>query len=221
MEEESLAWKYFDLLYKATKEIPESYIYSINIHKKRVIPQLERVFAYELYHRWSTYANIGDNNEVDCNNKVVINAEPSKNIISNIHGKRKLKLVEPDLVLHGGQNNYENQLIVCEIKRSEGITTDKIMNDLVKFLFFFDKDNFSGHPYEMAVFILIKSTINRLYNLLSEENISKWLESKKRQERNRSFQQLEENKEKIMCIVKDSTSTESIKLSDILKNKGL
>ena len=98
------------------------------LEKHNLYDHVERVFAYELYHRWSCLL---------CGNKEgwVINGEVgkylkwfySKGSVDN--GKQKY----PDLVLHKGQTCHEqfSQMIVCEIKRKDNVASG-IVDDLNK-----------------------------------------------------------------------------------------
>lgn len=78
----------------------------------RIVEHVERVFAYELYKRWS------ENPYVKANG-LKVNAEISKQFYFDPENK-KVKITYPDMVLHGGQETSDN-LIICEIKRYENI----------------------------------------------------------------------------------------------------
>ena len=88
--------------------------------------QVERSFAYELYHQWSllldTFWNLNPQND-----KLRLNGEITKDLDLISHSY-------PDMVLHSGQESLENQLLVCEIKRVDRAYPDssKIFDDLKK-----------------------------------------------------------------------------------------
>ena len=79
----------------------------------------ERSFAYELYHQWSSTLNEkedgngNDKQEENEEQKIRLNGELAKQIIVP-DAPNKYKF--PDLILHGGQDDYKHQLLICEIK---------------------------------------------------------------------------------------------------------
>ena len=92
------------VLLNAISNVDKQYLsyaeYNANAEdRKDQINQLERVFAYELYYQWSL---LKDDN-------MVLNGEIGK--LWND------KYWYPDLVLHGGQGDPENNRVVVEIKR--------------------------------------------------------------------------------------------------------
>jgi len=125
------------------------------------IIQLERVFAYELYHQWSL---LKDDN-------LVLNGE-----IDKLWNKETWY---PDLVLHGGQDDPNNNRIVVEIKRECMVKgkPDAILNDLEKLSFFLEtveKDNQykKYRNYEFAVFILLKGELREIAEALKDDKAS-------------------------------------------------
>lgn len=126
------------------------------------IDQLERVFAYELYHQWSKLKD----------DSLVLNGEIDKIWNEDV--------CYPDMVLHGGQNDPYNNKIVVEIKR-ECMVKGKphsILDDLEKLSKFLEtvkKDNQykKYRNYEFAVFILLKGELNEITKALKDENASK------------------------------------------------
>jgi len=134
--------------------------------RKDQINQLERVFAYELYHQWSL---LKDDN-------LVLNGE-----IGKLWNEETWY---PDLVLHGGQNDFETNKIVVEIKLECIVkgTPKAILDDLKKlsaFLETVEKDNqlIKYRNYEYAVFILLKGDLDEITKALkskkeSAENIN-------------------------------------------------
>ena len=121
--------------------------------------QLERVFAYELYHQWSL---LKDEN-------LILNGEVDK-----LWNK---ETCYPDLVLHGGQNDPDNNKIVVEIKRECMVKGNPkaILDDLEKlsgFLETVEKEH--QHKkyknYDYAVFILLKGELSEITNALKSNH---------------------------------------------------
>ena len=87
-----------------------------------IIEQLERIFAYELYHQWSIL-------QEDYNRRV---PEDYKRIINGEIGKQLLGVNKyPDMVLHKGHGDIHNQEIVIEIKRKAELKDDNAIQDLI------------------------------------------------------------------------------------------
>ena len=125
------------------------------------IIQLERVFAYELYHQWSL---LKDDN-------LVLNGE-----IDKLWNKETWY---PDFVLHGGQDDPNNNRIVVEIKRECMVKgkPEAILDDLEKlslFLKIVDKESeFRKYRnYELAVFILLKGELCEIAEALKDDKAS-------------------------------------------------
>ena len=123
--------------------------------------QVERSFAYELYHQWSllldTFWNLNTHND-----KLRLNGEITKDLDLISHSY-------PDMVLHGGQEYIENQLLVCEIKRVDGSYPDssKIFDDLKKLSQFLHLRASKGRNqidanFQSAVFIVANIDRERL-----------------------------------------------------------
>jgi len=119
---------------------------------------LERVFAYELYRQWM---NLLEKHGV---RNLVLNAEICKYLKNSLNEERKGKDNYPDLVLHKSQDSDEAQLIVCEIKREEGLTDENLLGDLYKLSCYINKDKFWKKPFEYGVFIIegIDVSLNKL-----------------------------------------------------------
>jgi len=113
--------------------------------RKDQINQLERVFAYELYHQWSLLKD----------DILVLNGEIDK--LWND------KTWYPDLVLHGGQDDFENNKIVDDLEK------------LSLFLEIVDKESeFRKYRnYELAVFILLKGDLNEISEALKNDKATK------------------------------------------------
>lgn len=126
------------------------------------IEQLERVFAYELYHQWSLLKR----------DSLILNGEIDK--LWND------KTWYPDLVLHGGQDDPNNNKIVVEIKRECMVKgkPEAILDDLKKLSMFLetvkkDDDLKKFRNYEYAVFILLKGELKEITNALKVDKVSK------------------------------------------------
>lgn len=149
-------------LFDAIMAVPKEYYCSEFVHdqegnlpigfdKQGLMNHVERVFAYELYHRWS--CRLFGNKE-----GLIVNGEIAKNLKwffgngFDDNGKQKY----PDLVLHKGPTRDE-QMIVCEIKRKENIRQG-ITDDLIKLYRFTNvvKESVKYHcdPYKCGVFIV-------------------------------------------------------------------
>lgn len=132
-----------------------------NTEDEDIIIQIERVFAYELYHQWSL---LKDEN-------LILNGE-----IGKIYVKDNCY---PDLVLHGGQNDPNNNKIVVEIKRECMVKgkPDVILDDLEKLSFFLEsldkkEQQIKFRNYENAVFILLKGKLGEISEALKDEKAS-------------------------------------------------
>lgn len=125
------------------------------------INQLERVFAYELYFQWSLLK--------DAN--LVLNGEIGK--IWNT------EYCYPDLVLHGGQDDPENNRVVVEIKRECMVDgkPEAILKDLQKLSCFLKSEeknsqNYKYRNYKNAVFILLKGQLKEISDALKTKDAS-------------------------------------------------
>jgi hypothetical protein len=132
-----------------------------NAADEDIIIQIERVFAYELYHQWSL---LKDEN-------LILNGEIGKFYVKDN--------CYPDLVLHGGQNDPNNNKIVVEIKRECMVKgkPDAILDDLEKLSFFLEtlennKQQIKFRNYENAVFILLKGKLSEISDALKDEKAS-------------------------------------------------
>ncbi|MBR3521905.1 MAG: hypothetical protein IKN75_05180 [Prevotella sp.] len=111
------------------------------------IAQLERVFAYELYHQWSLILEVF-NAEKQKDDRRIINGEIGKQLL----GVKKY----PDMVLHKGHGDIRHQEIVVEIKRKNAIKDDNVAQDIIKLSNFMTEGflGCSASPYSEGVFIL-------------------------------------------------------------------
>lgn len=89
------------------------------------IEQRERVFAYELYHQWS---------KINRSKKLVLNGEIGKHLNN--------KYMYPDMVLHGGQDDFDHNEIVVEIKRASMVNdvNNGLKKDLEKLSLYLEDD---------------------------------------------------------------------------------
>ena len=138
--------------------------------------QVERSFAYELYHQWSLelarYKEMHPNME-----NLRLNGEVTKNLDFNSRSY-------PDIVLHGGQASLDNQLLVCEIKRVDGSYPDssKIFDDLKKLSQFLhlrvsNDGNQIDANYQSAVFIVANIGREDLENKIKDALAKKTAET--------------------------------------------
>lgn len=124
-------------------------------NRKKIIEQIERAFAYELYHQWSLLKE----------KTLILNGEIDKDI--------EKKRYYPDMVLHGGQCDYDNNKIVVEIKRGKAIDSSKIIKDLEKLSPYLEKKKVKWANYENAVFILYDADMGIISKALDEEKNEK------------------------------------------------
>lgn len=128
--------------------------------------QVERCFAYELYHQWSILL---DNYKVNHPNdsKIYLNGEIPKNLQSST-----LKDCYPDLVLHSGQDSIDYQFIACEIKRESKNNSDGIIRDFYKLLKYFNLvkkgENGGKASYDISCFIMIGSDLEKMKTTITK-----------------------------------------------------
>lgn len=148
-------------LLEAITKVDKSFIIYSNLldnqHRDEKVLHTERVFAYELYHKWRiTLKEYG----VD---DLVINAEIPKIININIKYKsseseNESQKIFPDLILHNSQGTNNSQNIACEIKRA-GASSESIFADIAKLTCLLDRDKFSD-PFDKGVFIYVNNPDN-------------------------------------------------------------
>ncbi len=156
-------------LFKAILEVKSNYFYYRNeIDNNDWQEQLERVFAYELYHQWSLiqmqYNDVllkqGRKDELR-----YINGEVGK----ELEGIRKY----PDMVLHGGQGDYVHQEIAVEIKRKANINSENVIKDLEKLsdMITEGKLAFNAKPFKWGVFILTCGDVSDMKHILDSNTL--------------------------------------------------
>ena len=156
-------------LIQAISQVDETYLSYADTNanadgREDQIIQLERIFAYELYHQWSLLKD----------EKLILNGEVDK-----LWNK---ETCYPDLVLHGGQDNPNDNKIVVEIKRECMVKRKPkaILDDLEKLSDFLETVEIDNQikkyrNYDYAVFLLLKGELNE---------ITKALKSKKATDKN-------------------------------------
>lgn len=133
----------------------------------------ERAFAYELYRQIANrlYGN-ALNDVIWFINKpqIVINAEIYKHE-NKTNEKGKEEGVYPDIVIHGGQDNKDKQILISEIKKE--VVPGGLNKDVEKLLTYMNSEYMYEHPYPLAVFINvgpIRNFIDHLDGLLIKQN---------------------------------------------------
>ena len=142
-------------LFDAILNVKKLYLEFEEPEKKVWVSHLERVFAYELYHQWSS---ILKREKLFGQTKFVLNAEINKN--ANYFGHVGEGIKFPDMVLHHNQGDNKNQGIVCEIKRKEGFNLKSFRDDIEKLECFLQEGNYS---FAIGAFILVGDCIERIY----------------------------------------------------------
>ncbi|MBR5653357.1 MAG: hypothetical protein IKX22_04685 [Prevotella sp.] len=160
-------------LFKAILEVRRNYFYyrtetNETIDDDDWQEQLERVFAYELYHQWSLIQMQYNDfllKEGKRNDLLYINGEVGK----GLEGIHKY----PDMVLHGGQGDYVHQEIAVEIKRKANITSEKVIKDLEKLsdMITEGKMAFNAKPFKWGVFILTCGDVSDMKNILDSNSL--------------------------------------------------
>ena len=155
----------------ALSSVNKSYIkYDGKIEgQSRLVPHLERVFAYELYRQWQ---NLLERQQFD----LCLNAEPHKyRKILEIDCDKEHAYVMPDLVLHHSQEDIQKQLAVCEIKRwvanmqKEDIR--KFANDMNRLVDWTtpNKDCQSArNPFDFGIFIIVGNIFEGIDQFITE-----------------------------------------------------
>ena len=164
---------YLESLFEAIENVGDCYIHDY-YHKdgKRVnFTHVERIFTYEVYHQWrllldkknesqgesTTEEPKQSNTSID--EEVRIDAEIFKDFVNKNKSKRSYHRFYPDMVLHGGQGDSENNFIVCEFKRMYNISNKLIIDDLKKLDLYVDQNTGAGvshwTPFRYGVFVLI------------------------------------------------------------------
>ena len=157
---------------KAVLRVGTPYIYSPSQNETR----LERVFAYELYHLWSTQIEKCNKTTDNNNHKYILNGEIGKNL-SRFINPADNTIRYPDLVLHKSIDNPDNQGIVCEIKRDENCKKGGLQRDLDKLISFVCGPQ-NEYKFRFGVFLLVGNTISKILYTLNEIGWTKRKRSK-------------------------------------------
>ena len=200
-EGDELVGKYLCSLFESITSVDSRYIHYNGSDNNEDREHVERVFAYELYHQWSNHSLISQNKDI------VINSEIPKHLISGTRNSN-ISLMYPDMVLHHGQNEYEGNMIICEIKREEYAQNrhNKMMCDFEKMKIYLSNESKikdiddRWEPFHLGVFIL---TVSRYSNLeLSVSLINKILGDK-----NKAVLKVypEDISKRIICVVYDGS----------------
>ena len=198
------------ILIKAIKNVERRYIVIDGIPKTKIKKeQVERSFAYELYHQWSLLIE-----EYYLKHKeerqLILNGEITKHLDG--------QPTYPDMVFHGGQSNVKDQLIICELKRAEKKypSPKKVCNDFEKLNAYLELTLPNGNDdahYQQAVFIMVNESVCNL-----KSRIIKALKTSQK------LNEIKENAERILCISytpqedsrKGEVNPETFLLKDIL-----
>ena len=113
-------WQYIQGLSQSVESVKRQYIRDLRDEKKKY--HIERIFSYELYHKWSQKLYRVANNP----SKLFLNAELTK------HYDHKETF--PDFVLHGDYTNRNKQFIICEVKSSRNYVNDNALKKDLKTL---------------------------------------------------------------------------------------
>lgn len=132
-------WQYIQGLSQSVESVKRQYIRDLRDEKKKYY--IERIFSYELYHKWSQNLSKVANNP----SKLFLNAELTK------HYNHKETF--PDFVLHGDYTNQNKQFIICEVKSSRNYVNDNALKKDIKTLM----NGMSKLGYHCGVFIYLGS----------------------------------------------------------------
>ncbi len=173
---DSRAQEALRLISEALEKVDPLYVrqyeYNEDEDHKAILDQVERCFAYELYHQLSTLLDNGFNLGKD----IVINAEiPKKGYPQAESSTKKKGKIFPDIVIHAGQNNHDpnKQLLVCEIKRNTSKTSpikEDIKTDLAKLGWYVKSLQYENHDigFRAGCFVMTNVTKEELYNTIKQ-----------------------------------------------------
>lgn len=153
-------------LFDAILKVSDKYMHDNNAEDDAQGNYLERVFAYELYHRWS---NIIYRRKCEYKRKgldkypYILSGETGKDMaryLTEVRDNNGHKF--PDLVLHGDLSGHEHQGIVVEIKRKEGLKgKNKFYDDISKLCDFVCCAN-KDYMFQFGVFLLENSKFAKI-----------------------------------------------------------
>lgn len=166
----------------------------------------ERSFAYELYREWCNFKPLD----------LVINAEVTKRLDEKYKQKAKelfgknIKRFSPDIVLHGGQKDFNKQEIICEIKDGKYLRKDSLSKDIKKLKAYTTAEEVLPKEFTTGFFILINGNVSDIAQKLKDEDTLLILDSKI------IFLIITIRNEKAFPIIK--TPSEIIEIRNNLKN---
>ena len=70
--------------------------------------------------------------------------------------------IYPDMILHGGQDNFDEQLMACEIKRHQQLKQDNFDSDIKKLCNCMSEEAFCGNPFKLGIFILVNGDMEAI-----------------------------------------------------------
>ncbi len=152
---------------------------------------LERVFCYELYHQVRRIMDISEQILPNIFRDVSFNGELRKEIIQVILLPQNILPLEarymPDFLLHS-PGNFDNQLLIVEVKTNPELTYAQIQDDLLKIEQFI-----KNYKYKQGIFLITNNDYNRIIDLLNSPIVLNWIDLKII------------NKDKIKVLLKKST----------------
>ena len=200
--------EYIDTLLEALKSIDLSNC-AIKVNGKMTFIN-ERSFAYELYRAWNVFRP----------SDLVINAEVTKKIDDKKYSEKakelfgkNVKRFSPDIVLHGGQKDFNRQEIICEIKDRKYLRKDSFCKDIKKLKAYTTEDEVLIHEFKTGFFILINGNASDVANKITDESLSLISDSKI------LFLFMTINDKKAIPILK--TLSEIIEIRNNLKNSKI
>lgn len=195
--------KAFCTLFDAILNVKQSYLGFVEPEKKVLSSHLERVFAYELYHQWSMFLK---REKLFSKEKFILNAEISKN--TDYFGSMNDGIKFPDMVLHHSHSDNQNQGVVCEIKRKEGLNNKSFQDDIIKLGYFLQDE--THYRFALGVFILVGENIDKIYNKVAyfKKSIIGFRNTKK----------TSDIQKRIVCIAYNGQVLEFTNLYHMIKN---
>lgn len=128
--------------------------------------QTERCFAYELYHQWRNILDSSKYVPIKINSEITKEIDPTFFFNDETEASKKF----PDIVLHGGQNDVNNQIMICEIKRHKLHSLKDRQEDFIKLRRYLNlyitsnngEDILTDARFKKAAFIMTNCSINEL-----------------------------------------------------------
>ena len=137
-----------EFLLKGLNQVHYEYMQISYDHVERGHQRPEASFVAELYHQLRILQKKSPFVElklhVDLTKQQLGINSPTDKCLGNFNPNR----LRPDLVLHGGQNDNDSQILISEVKM-DGATEGSILNDLQKLIFY----KVSRLKFKNAVFI--------------------------------------------------------------------